>query len=122
MSKILGLALGCIPIAFGERGFHPNETTNLLTLLMGLCRYNEVEYLPSVIAEFIRTEMDLDPLHSQILILDALPTLVDVGTQFRRMAATGCLQRYVVHQHIILMEVDDDYQDHYAHSDAPPKY
>jgi hypothetical protein len=120
MSKILGIPLGCIPIAFGERGFHPAEITNLITLLMGVCRYNEVEYIPSVIAEYIRTEMDLDPLHAQILILDALPMLLDVGTQFRRMAATGCLQRYVVHSHIILLEVDDDYQDHYAYSDAAP--
>lgn len=119
MSKTFGLALGCIPIAFGSRGFHSNETTNLITLLMGVCRYNEEQYIPGVISEFIRTEMDLDPLHAQILILDALPALVDVGMQFRRVAATGCLQRYVVHPHIILLEVDDDYQNHYAHGNDP---
>jgi len=116
MSKTYGLALGCIPIAFGSRGFHPNETCNLVTLIMGVCRYNEEPYIPGMIAEFIRTEMDLDPLHAQILILDALETLVDVGMQFRRVAATGYLQRYVVHPHTILLEVDDDYQNHYAHN------
>lgn len=122
MSKTFGLALGCIPIAFGNCGFHTNEITNLVTLLMGVCRFNEEPYIPGVIAEFIRTEMDLDPLHAQILILDALGELVEIGMQFRRVAATGFLQRYVVHPHIILLEVDDDYQNHYAHSNAATKH
>lgn len=122
MSKTFGLALGCIPTAFGSRGFHTNETTNLITLIMGVCKYSEPPYIPGVIAEFIRTEMDLDPLHAQILILDALGELVEVAMQFRRVSATGFLQRYVVHPHIILLEVDDDYQNHHAHGNASSEH
>jgi hypothetical protein len=55
--------------------------------------------------------MDLDPLQAQIFILEALPTLLDIGTQFRRLALTGHLLRYDVFGYTILLEVDDDYSN-----------
>jgi hypothetical protein len=76
-----------------------------------MCRTNEETYLEDIISEFIRTEMDLDPLQAQIFILEALPTLLDIGTQFRRLALTGHLLRYDVFGYTILLEVDDDYSN-----------
>jgi len=111
MSRARSIPLGVLPTIFKKFGYLDGEVTTLLTILLMMCRTNEETYLEDIISEFIRTEMDLDPLQAQIFILEALPTLLDIGTQFRRLALTGHLLRYDVFGYTILLEVDDDYSN-----------
>jgi hypothetical protein len=111
MSRARSIPLGVLPTIFKKFGYLDGEVTTLMTILLMMCRTNEETYLEDIISEFIRTEMDLDPLQAQIFILEALPTLLDIGTQFRRLALTGHLLRYDVFGYTILLEVDDDYSN-----------
>jgi hypothetical protein len=109
MSKILSIPLGVLPMVFKKIGFTPGEMTTLIGMLLMLCRHNEHRHLEELLSEFIRTEMDLDPLHAQIFILESLPCLLDIGKSFREVCLTGSLIRYNVIGYSILLEVDNDY-------------
>lgn len=79
---------------------------DILTGLIYLWKYN---YLyEEITSEFILTELDLEPLAAQILLLEIGSYLNEVGNCIRQYVTQGRLISWNVQHYIILLEIENE--------------
>lgn len=103
--KTLSVSLGLIPDYFHQAGFTAAETKTILSMMMQLWRCNDHNY--DLTCEFIRTEIDLDEMTAQLFIVLCINELYAIAEHVRALALTGKLQRWIVCDHVILLELDE---------------
>ena len=86
-------------------GYSPDETNTILSALMQIWRSNDFIY--DVTAEFIRSELELDSVTAEMLIVKVGATLETLGNEVREFAKSGRLSRWMVRDNCILLELDD---------------
>lgn len=106
MSRYVTIPLNSIPTAFKRADFTPKEMADILTGLIYLWKYN---YLyEEITVEFILTELDLEPLAAQILILEIGAYLTEIGNCVRMYVTQGRLVSWSVQHYIIILEIEDE--------------
>lgn len=108
MSQIVSLPLGKIPAIFKRLGFSQDEMVCVLFGLIQVWRHND--HYTDMTVEYVFTEMDLDPLVGQILILEAGCYMTELGNIVRTYALSGRLIRWNVLGYLILLEIETDEQ------------
>jgi hypothetical protein len=93
-----------------------NQMVAILSGLLWVWKLNE--FHADLTIEYIFTELDLDPLAAQMLILEAGPYMTELGNVVRAYALSGRLIRWNVTPYVILLELDDDSKDVYPHSEG----
>lgn len=95
------------------------DQQQMIAILSGLLWVWKLnEFHADLTIEYIFTELDLDPLVAQMLILEAGPYMTELGNIVRAYALSGRLIRWNVNAYVILLELDDDSKDVYPHSEG----
>jgi len=104
--KRVTLPMGTLPVIFEKCGFNIQETTFVISSMIGYWAHNDHNY--DVTAEFIRSELDLNDLSAQVLINEAMPQLMEMATQIRQLQLAGSLYRWNVLAYAVVVEIEDD--------------
>lgn len=106
MPAVYSMQLHGLPETFQEFcGYSYDETHAILSQLVVLWRSND--YIYDVTVEFIRSEMELDSVTAEMLIVQASESLEAIGNEIREFAKSGRLYRWMIRDHCILLELDD---------------
>lgn len=104
--KRVTLPMGTLPALFDKCGFNIQETTFIISTMIGYWVYNDHNY--DVTAEFIRSELELNDLSAQVLINEAMPQLMEMAQQIRQLQLAGVLYRWNVLAFAVVVEIEDD--------------
>lgn len=116
MSRIVTIPLGKLPKSFLRMDIDQNQMIAILSGLLWVWKLND--FHTDLTIEYIFTELDLDPLVAQMLILEAGPYMTELGNIVRAYALSGRLIRWNVNAYVILLELDDDCKDAHPHSEG----
>ena len=115
MSKIVTVPLGKLPMIFNRTGFNQDEMVSILFALIQLWKLND--FHSDMTVEYILTELDLEPLAAQMLILEAGCYMTEVGNIVRAFALEGRLIRWNVTPYVILLEIEHDTEILHSYSE-----
>lgn len=102
----MSLPIYDIPKHFKELDFTTKEMMDILFGLIYIWRHSEL--VEDITNEFIFSELDLDPLIAQVLILSIGPKLTAIGNAIRDLALTGRLVTWKVTPYLILLELEHE--------------
>jgi len=103
---IRGISLGSLPSIFDKCGFSEEKMLATLTVMVSYWIKNDPD--SDITAEFIQSEMDMEPFATHTMIREGLRQLNETAWFARDSFLTGRLIRYTVHPHTILLEMDDE--------------
>lgn len=104
--KTKTLALGNVTAIFTNFGYSEAERIGILSMMVSIWRCNDENY--ELTDEFIKTEMDLDEVTASLFSTATLFYLNDLASQIRELALSGKLVRWLVTEHVIILELDND--------------
>lgn len=107
--------LGKLPAIFTRTGFSQDERVSILFALIQLWKLND--FHSDITVEYILTELDLEPLAAQMLILEAGCYMTELGNIVRGFAVAGQLIRWDVTPYVILLELEDDSEMFHPHGE-----
>ena len=102
---------------FKRLDFSQDEMVTILFALIQLWKLND--FHSDVTVEYILTELDLEPLMAQMLILEAGCYMTELGNIVRAFALAGRLIRWDVTPYVILLEIENDTEILHSYSENP---
>lgn len=105
MSKIKSIPLGSLPQIFDKCGFSEEEMCATLSMMLAYWARNDDA--SDITAEYIISEMDMEPFCVQTMISEGLHQLVEIARLVREQFLTGKLIRWSVFSYTILLELDE---------------
>lgn len=106
MSRMMSVPLQDIPKHFKALDFTTKEMLDILFGLVYVWRHSEL--IEDITNEYIFSELDLDPLAAQMLILNIGPKLSAIGTCIRDYSLAGRLISWKVKPYLILLELEHE--------------
>lgn len=100
------LPLGNLTAIFTNFGYSEAQRMAILSTMVYLWRVNDSNY--SLTEQFIKTEMDLDEVTASMFCNAALYYLNDLAVQIRELTLSGSLLRWLVTEHVIILELNND--------------
>jgi len=104
-----GISLGSLPALFKRCGFTEEKTMDTLSVMVMYWRQNDP--MSDITAEFIQSEMDMEPFAVATMIREGLQQLNEIANHVRQASLTGRLMHWTIHPTTIILELDDEQPD-----------